>query len=58
LGNVLAQAVASGQVSDIQQARQAVAESMEQVTYEPRQNHGWDEAFGRFKDVTAKSVQS
>lgn len=58
LGNVLTQAVASGHVGNIQQGRQAVVESMEQVIYEPRQNYGWDEAFSRFKDVTAKSVQS
>jgi rhamnulokinase len=57
LGNVLVQAVATGHISNIQQARKAVAESIEQKTYESQRNSGWDDAFCKFKDLRVRSVQ-
>jgi rhamnulokinase len=57
LGNVLVQAVATGQISGIQQARKAVAESIEQKTYEPQRGDGWVDAFCKFKDLRTRSVQ-
>jgi rhamnulokinase len=57
LGNVLVQAVAGGHISDIRQARRAVAESIEQKTYEPQRCDAWDDAFCKFKNLTVRTVQ-
>jgi len=58
LGNVLVQAVATGHVRDIQQGRDAVAESVEQVSYEPQPGSNWDEALCKFKNLGARSLHS
>jgi sugar (pentulose or hexulose) kinase len=58
LGNVLVQAVATGHVRDIQQGREAVAESVEQVSYEPQPGSNWDEAFCKFRNLGARSLHS
>lgn len=57
-GNLLVQAVATGHVRDIQQGREAVAGSMELVSYEPQPGSNWDEAFCKFKHLTARGMQS
>jgi rhamnulokinase len=57
LGNVLVQAVATGHISGIPEARKAVAESIEQKTFEPQIGRGWDEAFCKFKGLRMRSVQ-
>jgi rhamnulokinase len=58
LGNVLVQAVAAGHVRDIQQGREAVAESVEQLTYQPELGSNWDEAFCKFKELRTRNTES
>lgn len=48
LGNVAVQAVATGEISDIAQARAAIAASIEQHVYEPRPSEAWEAAYRRF----------
>ena len=57
MGNVLVQAVATGHIGNIEEARKAVAESTEQMTYTPQVGRGWDEAFDKFKNLGARSVR-
>ena len=49
LGNIVVQAIATGQLSDIAQGRQAIAASIQQSVFEPRPNDAWEEAYHRFQ---------
>ena len=51
IGNVLVQAIASGYISDLNQAREIVRNSFDVVTYDPRPDDGVDEAYARFKNL-------
>ena len=53
-GNVLIQAMASGQVRDLAQIRAIVRASFPTRTFEPRarEKAKWDEKFGRFEELT------
>jgi len=46
-GNVLLQAIASGELGSLAEARQVVRQSFELVTYEPGAVAGWDDAYAR-----------
>ena len=49
IGNLMMQAIATGEVADLKQARQIVAASFGVKTYEPTADRNiWDEAYGRF----------
>jgi rhamnulokinase len=48
LGNVVVQAVATGHLADLGEARLAVAASAECSEYEPRRSDVWDEAYAEF----------
>jgi rhamnulokinase len=50
-GNVLMQAIACGEIADIAEARQVVANSFGLETCEPRETARWDDAFGRFESL-------
>ncbi|MGO9273067.1 MAG: FGGY-family carbohydrate kinase [Terriglobia bacterium] len=43
LGNIVVQAIATGQLSDIAQGREATAASVQQSVFEPRPNDAWEE---------------
>jgi rhamnulokinase len=47
-GNLMIQAVATGQLADIASGRQAVAASVERRRFEPERPEAWDEPFQRF----------
>ena len=51
LGNVMVQALASGELSDVASGRRAVAASVERETFEPRPGGGWSEALARLRDI-------
>ncbi|MEN9937175.1 MAG: hypothetical protein RLZZ387_3754 [Chloroflexota bacterium] len=53
LGNILVQAVATGQFSDIAAGRAAVAASVSQEVYEPRASGDWDAAIVGFDALVA-----
>ena len=51
IGNVMMQAVASGDVADISEARAVVRESFEVTEYQPRETAKWDDAYARFAKI-------
>ena len=52
LGNIVAQAIASGEIRDIWQGREIISNSFEMNSYEPKDIAAWDEAYERFKKIT------
>jgi rhamnulokinase len=52
-GNALVQAMAVGQLRDIAEMRRVVARSFELVTYRPTDVSGWQDAFDRYRQLTA-----
>jgi sugar (pentulose or hexulose) kinase len=50
-GNILVQAVASGHLGSLSEARALVRDSFEVVTFEPGQRTGWDNAYHRLKEL-------
>ena len=51
IGNVMMQAVASGDVASIAEARQVIRASFPMHEYEPQNAGPWDEAFERFEKI-------
>jgi rhamnulokinase len=51
LGNVMLQAVAVGELPDVEAGRAAVGESLELVEYVPRNGAGWDEGRKRYREL-------
>jgi rhamnulokinase len=56
LGNVMLQAVAVGELTDVAAGRAQVGESLELVTYEPRGGGGWAEARARYGRLEGEVV--
>jgi rhamnulokinase len=52
-GNLLVQAIGSGVVKDLEEARAVVRRSLPLSLYEPKPAAGWDEAFEKFCRLTA-----
>jgi len=48
IGNIMLQAKAAGQVKDIWEMRQIIANSLELVKYEPQDKAAWDAAFDKY----------
>lgn len=48
LGNIIAQAIAAGEIKDIWQGREVIRNSFDIDTYEPRDTAAWDAAYERF----------
>jgi rhamnulokinase/L-fuculokinase len=47
MGNALMQAMALGEIKDIQQARQVVRNSVAPTVYEPKHTREWEDAYAR-----------
>jgi rhamnulokinase len=54
LGNVMLQAVATGELPDIAAGRAALGESLEYVCYQPRHSAGWAEAQARYSRLEGR----
>jgi rhamnulokinase len=52
-GNLLVQAIGSGVIADLEEARAVVRRSLPLSLYEPQPAAGWDEAYARFLELTA-----
>ncbi len=52
IGNIAVQAIGSGHLASLDEARQLVRRSFEVTTYEPGAGAGWDEAYERFEQLT------
>ena len=53
LGNAMLQAVAIGEIADIESGREAIAASVECAVYNPRPSDRWDEMYGLFRRLEA-----
>lgn len=51
IGNALSQWISLGEIKDYQEGRQMVEESFQVTTYQPYNQSGWQEAYGRFVDL-------
>ena len=51
LGNIIMQAVGSGEIGSVSQARELVRRSVEIETYEPADTAAWDDAFDRYQNL-------
>lgn len=52
IGNIALQAVTSGHLASIEEARRVIRDSFAAVVYEPGEIKGWDEAYARFLSLT------
>ena len=52
IGNIMLQAKAAGQVKDIWEMRQIIANSLDLVRYEPADKAAWDEAYKKYLVIT------
>lgn len=55
IGNILVQAMATGDIGSLKDARELVRQSYELVEYEPQDTHRWREVYEQFKDLFEKS---
>lgn len=53
IGNIAVQAVATGQLTSLDEARQVIRRSFDVVTYEPGESASWDEAYERFEKLVS-----
>jgi len=56
IGNALVQLITLGEIGNLKEARQIVANIGELKRYEPRETAVWDETYGRFKRFSTDSV--
>ena len=54
MGNIAAQAIAAGEIRDVKQAREVIANSTELGQYEPKNTADWDAAYERFIKIIEK----
>lgn len=57
LGNIAVQAIAAGEIKDVWQAREIIANSFEISYFEPHDTAMWDEGYDRFKKIVAASKE-
>ena len=53
IGNALVQLIAQGEMSDLRQAREVVANMLELRRYEPQEQAGWAAAYERYRELIA-----
>lgn len=51
LGNISVQAIAAGEIKDLWQAREVIANSFEISCFEPEETQMWDDGYGRYLDI-------
>ena len=55
VGNIMVQAISTGLIDSISDAREIISRSFELETYEPRDSEQWDSAYERFLAITGLS---
>lgn len=56
LGNALVQLITLGEISDLAQGRQIVAESEQLRRYEPEQSAAWEAAYIRYRQISTRDA--
>ncbi len=54
IGNIAVQAMALGEIKNVQQARSIIKASFPTTVYEPTETKAWDEAYKVFKEIVEK----
>ena len=54
LGNIAIQAIASGEIKDVKEARQVIANSFEIKYFEPKNTEMWDAGYEKFLKLLEK----
>ena len=54
IGNIMLQAKAAGDVSDIWEMRRIIADSLELKRFEPKDKETWNKAYERFLEIVEK----
>ena len=57
IGNIAMQAISSGELGDIAQAREVIRNSFEIKVYEPNHSDAWDDAYARFIEICGKEYK-
>ena len=52
LGNIVAQAIAAGEIKDVKEGRQVISDSFDISYYSPKDVGAWDAAYETFRKVT------
>jgi len=55
IGNILVQAIATGDIASLAEAREIVRNSYETVTYQPQDTAQWNAVYDQFKDMLDQS---
>lgn len=53
-GNILVQAIADGELANLEEGRELVRRSIEVEVYQPQQPAAWEEAYQRYREIEAK----
>ena len=56
IGNIMMQALTTGYVASIAEARDLIRRSFKVITYEPRSVSGWDDAYSRYLEIAEGMV--
>ena len=56
IGNISMQAIASGEIKDIYEAREIITSSFDVKTYEPNHNEAWEDAYQRFLSICGREI--
>ena len=54
IGNISMQAIATGEIKDIYEAREIIRSSFDVKVYEPKHNDAWEDAYQRFLSIIGK----
>lgn len=57
IGNISMQAIASGEIKDIYEAREIITSSFDVKTYQPAYNDAWEDAYQRFLSICGKELR-
>jgi sugar (pentulose or hexulose) kinase len=55
IGSILAQAMATGSIKSLPDARQVVGASFDVNRYEPKESARWDQAYARYRDIVGRT---
>jgi rhamnulokinase/L-fuculokinase len=56
MGNIAMQAISSGEIKDVAQAREVIRNSFDIKVYEPHHTDAWEEAYQRYLSICGKEI--
>lgn len=56
IGNVMMQAIGTGELGSVLEGRELVRRASDITRYEPKAHHSWEEGFARFKQFTSSNT--